>query len=217
MWERQYEYGRWNGHKLNILSTAIDGGQRLHVSDIPYAELPHVKTMGSKARNINLEVVFVGASSLADSNAFISNLDSTPSGELEHPWLGELSLVFETFSRSISTKRGLVSLSQTFVRAGITPTIAVATSISAKEQSDIVESISSQLFVHDVQSMDVAQVNQTQDRFTQALNILVDIRNRLELADELLQSIDHAINEAYSAITGLVNEPLRFANLIKQA
>ncbi|MBY7827646.1 DNA circularization N-terminal domain-containing protein [Vibrio fluvialis] len=32
MWERQYEHGRWNGHQLNILATAIDGGQRLHVS-----------------------------------------------------------------------------------------------------------------------------------------------------------------------------------------
>ncbi|ELO4022977.1 DNA circularization N-terminal domain-containing protein, partial [Vibrio fluvialis] len=61
MWERQYERGRWNGHQLNILATAIDGGQRLHVSEIPYAELPNIRVMGSKSRTIKLDVVFVGA------------------------------------------------------------------------------------------------------------------------------------------------------------
>ncbi len=173
MWERQYEHGRWNGHKLNILSTAIDGGQRLQVSDIPYAQLPHVKIMGSKSRNFNLEVVFVGANSLADANAFISNLEASPTGELEHPWLGELPLVFETFSQSISTKRGLVILSLTFVRAGVSPTITARTKVRAKEQASIVESLSSQSFSQDVKGMSVSEINQTQDRFTQALNVLV--------------------------------------------
>ncbi|MCE7598634.1 DNA circularization N-terminal domain-containing protein, partial [Vibrio fluvialis] len=74
MWERLYEHGRWNGHQLNILATAIDGGQRLHVSEIPYAELPNIRVMGSKSRTIKLDVVFVGADSLADANAFIANL-----------------------------------------------------------------------------------------------------------------------------------------------
>lgn len=217
MWERQYEHGRWNGHKLNILSTAIDGGKRLHVSEIPYAELPHVKVMGSKSRSISIEVVFVSADSLANANAFIQNLETSPSGELEHPWLGELSLVFETFSQSISTKRGLVSLSLTFVRNGVTPTITISTSVRAKEQSSIVEGLSSERFVHDVQSMDVSQINQTQEDFTQALTVLVDISNRLNLTDDALKTINHAINEAFSSISSLVNEPLYFAKSVSAA
>ncbi|MDE5175847.1 hypothetical protein [Vibrio fluvialis] len=40
MWERLYEHGRWNGHQLNILATAIYGGQRLHVSETPTPSSP---------------------------------------------------------------------------------------------------------------------------------------------------------------------------------
>ncbi|EPA8364730.1 DNA circularization N-terminal domain-containing protein [Vibrio fluvialis] len=75
MWERQYERGRWNGHQLNILATAIDGDQRLHVSEIPYAELPNIRVMGSKSRTIKLDVVFVGADSLADATHSLLTLN----------------------------------------------------------------------------------------------------------------------------------------------
>lgn len=60
MWDRKYEHGRWNGVELNILNTSIDGGKRLHVSEIPYADLPAVKVMGSSASKISIDVVFVG-------------------------------------------------------------------------------------------------------------------------------------------------------------
>ncbi|WP_375751581.1 DNA circularization N-terminal domain-containing protein [Vibrio sp. HN007] len=217
MWERQYEHGRWNGHRLNILSTAIDGGKRLHVSEVPYADLPHIRVMGSKARTINLEVVFVGASSLADSNAFINDLEKTPLGELEHPWLGELSLTYETYSQNISTKRGLVTLSLTFVRSGVSPTITAPATVRSKEQASIVESISTQSFSQDVQKMDVAEINQTQEYFTESLNVLVDITNRLNLADDTLKDINGNINSAFAAVSSLSNQPDNFAGLFSSA
>ncbi|ENQ5771684.1 DNA circularization N-terminal domain-containing protein [Vibrio fluvialis] len=217
MWERQYERGRWNGHQLNILATAIDGGQRLHVSEIPYAELPNIRVMGSKSRTIKLDVVFVGADSLADANAFIANLESSPAGELEHPWLGELTLVFETFSQSISTKRGVVTLSLSFVRAGTQPTINTSTTVRVKQQASMVESVSAQSFARDVKSLSVADINQTQNDFTQSLNVLVDITHRLNLADDKLQSINSAINEAFGAISSISSAPDKFATLLSTA
>ncbi|WP_241907918.1 DNA circularization N-terminal domain-containing protein [Vibrio lentus] len=99
IWERQYEHARWNGLKLNILSTAFDGGKRLQVSEIPYSDLPHIKVMGTKTRTYTIEAVFVGSSSLADANALIENLEATPTGELEHPWLGELALPLQSLHR----------------------------------------------------------------------------------------------------------------------
>lgn len=217
MWERQYERGRWNGHQLNILATAIDGGQRLHVSEIPYAELPNIRVMGSKSRTIKLDVVFVGADSLADANAFITNLESSPAGELEHPWLGELTLVFDTFSQNISTKRGVVTLSLSFVRAGTQPTINTSATVRVKQQASAVESVSAQSFARDVQSLSVADINQTQNDFTQSLNVLVDITHRLNLADDKLQSINSAINEAFGAISSISSAPDKFATLLSTA
>lgn len=211
MWERRYAHGRWNGHKLNIFSTAIDGGKRLHIADMPYANLPSIKVMGSKARSIALEVVFVGSNSLANANAFIENIENSPRGELEHPWLGELSLVFETFTQTISTMKGVVSLSLTFTRSGVSPTITKSISISAKEQSAIVESYSIAAFNKDVVAMSIADINQTQASFNTGLEALVDITNRLNLTGDALQNINHAINDAFSTISGLSNQPEKLA------
>ncbi|WP_411063259.1 DNA circularization N-terminal domain-containing protein [Vibrio rotiferianus] len=217
MWERQYEHGRWNGHKLNILSTAIDGGQRLHVVEIPYEDLPHIKVMGSKARTFNFEIVFVGTSSLADANAFIANCEASPEGELEHPWLGELKLVYQSYSQNISTKRGLVTLSLSFVRAGISPTISAPSIVRTREQASAVEKISTKVFVKDVEEMSVAEIAQTQDDFTKMHDALVDITNRLDLDDEKKQDINNALNTAYSAISSISNDPEDFASLMSIA
>ena len=217
MWERKYEQGRWNGIKLNLLSTGIEGGKRLQVSEIPYADLPHIKVMGSKARSFKFEVVFVGTGSLADANAFIDTIEATPEGELEHPWLGELPLVFETFSQSISTKRGMVVLSLSFVRAGTSPTITTQAKTRAKEQVNLVETLSRRSFAQDVKAMDVHEINQTQNDFFGALNTLVDIVNRLGLVGDKMQSINHAINDAFSAVSSLSAKPDEFASRFSTA
>ncbi|CAM3078998.1 DNA circularization N-terminal domain-containing protein [Vibrio neptunius] len=217
MWSRQHEHARWNGHKLNILSTSFDGGKRLQVSEIPYADLPHIKVMGTKARAFTFEVVFVGASSLADANALIDNLEANPQGELEHPWLGELVLVFEEHSLSINTKKGLVTLSLKFVRAGNSPSITAAKTVRAKAQADIVESLSQQSFVEEVKGLDVSQINEVQSSATNALTVLVDITNRLNLADDALKDINLAINEAFSAVSSLSTHPAKFAERFSRA
>ncbi|TCT42650.1 DNA circularization protein [Vibrio crassostreae] len=213
MWERQYEHARWNGLKLNILSIAFDGGKRLQVSEIPYAELPHIKVMGTKARTYTIEAVFVGSSSLADANTLIENLEATPTGDLEHPWLGELPLVFEDVSQSISTKKGLVTLSLKFARAGSSPSITAPTSVRTKTQATIVESLSKRSFVKEVNGLDVSDIHRVQSDVTSALNVLVDITNRLKLEDESLQDINHAINKAFSAVSSLSTNPTEFADL----
>lgn len=82
MWERKYEQGRWNGLTLNILSTALDGGKRLQVSEIPYADLPNIKVMGSAANKIDIDVVFVGNHSLNDANALLDNFNKTLAASL---------------------------------------------------------------------------------------------------------------------------------------
>ncbi|WP_038222720.1 DNA circularization N-terminal domain-containing protein [Vibrio mediterranei] len=217
MWERQYEHARWNGHKLNILSTSFDGGKRLQVKEIPYADLPHIKVMGTKARTYTIEAVFVGPSSLADATALIDNLEATPRGELEHPWLGELPLVFQGVSQSISTKKGLVTLSLKFARSGNSPSITAPTTVRTKAQANAVENLSKKSFIDQVEGLDVSQINQVQSDVTSALNVLVDITNRLNLADETLQDINLSINEAFSAVSSISTNPAEFVDLFSAA
>lgn len=217
MWQRQYEHARWNGHKLNILATSLDGGKRLQVSDIPYADIPHIKILGSKAKTLTVDVVFVGASSLVDANALISNLDIAPEGQLEHPWLGELPLVYEDVSQNINTKKGLVTLSLKFVRTGASPSISAPSVVRTKSQANVVEILSKGTFVKEVKGLNVSQINQVQSDANSALNVLVDITNRLNLDDEKIQDINHAINEAFSAVSGLSSNPAEFAELFSGA
>ena len=83
MWQKEFEVARFNGHVMNIISTTIDGGQRLQVSELPYSDLPHIVAMGASAKTITLEVVFVGASSLIDSNALLDAFNESNTGQLE--------------------------------------------------------------------------------------------------------------------------------------
>ncbi|OCH02197.1 DNA circularization N-terminal domain-containing protein [Aliivibrio fischeri] len=218
MWEREYEKGRWNGLELNILTTSIDGGQRLHVSEIPYADLSSIKVMGSAASSIDLEVLLVGKASLVEANNLLASLNASPKGELEHPWLGELPLVFETFSQKISTKRGVVELSLKFLRDGKAPQLSSSASItvSSKEQASEVEKSSTKTFVQDVEEMDAAQVSSLQERFTYAINQLVGISTKLNVPSQTLSALNQELNSALVAISSIANAPEQFAEQLSK-
>ncbi|MUK91671.1 hypothetical protein GNP80_04340 [Aliivibrio fischeri] len=218
MWEREYEKGRWNGLELNILTTSIDGGQRLHVSEIPYADLPSIKVMGSAANSIDLEVLLVGKASLVEANNLLASLNASPKGELEHPWLGELPLVFETFTQKISTKRGVVELSLKFLRDGKVPQLSSSTSItvSSKEQASEVEASSTKTFVQDVEEMDAAQVSSLQEHFTYAINQLVGISTKLNVPSQTLSALNQELNSALVAISSIANAPEQFAEQLSK-
>ncbi|MUJ21344.1 DNA circularization N-terminal domain-containing protein [Aliivibrio fischeri] len=218
MWEREYEKGRWNGLELNILTTSIDGGQRLHVSEIPYADLPSIKVMGSAANSIDLEVLLVGKASLVEANNLLAGLNALPKGELEHPWLGELPLVFETFSQKISTKRGVVELSLKFLRDGKAPQLSSSASItvSSKEQASEVEKSSTKTFVQDIEEMDAAQVSSLQERFTYAINQLVGISTKLNVPSQTLSALNQELNSALVAISSIANAPEQFAEQLSK-
>lgn len=218
MWERKYEQGRWNGLTLNILSTAIDGGKRLQVSEIPYADLPNIKVMGSAANKIDIDVVFVGNNSLNDANALLDNLNKTPRGELEHPWLGELSLVFNTYSQKISTTLGVVTLNLSFIRdANRVSTISTQTvTTTLKEQTDAVESLSTQSFVNDVDGMSISDIRSLQTDFTELVGDLTAIATQLNVPSQVLSSLNQEINSAMVAISSIANAPAQFAEQLSR-
>jgi hypothetical protein len=103
------------------------------------------------------------------------------------------------------------------VRSGTSPSITTTTTVRTKAQADIVESLSKKSFIEEVKGLDVSQINEAQNNATIALNVLVDITNRLNLADDSLQDINLAINEAFSAVSGLSTNPAEFADLFSSA
>ena len=214
MWERIYEQGRWNGLALNILSTTLDGGQRLHISEIPYADLPLIKVMGSAASNVSLEVVMVGANSLVDANALLASLATTPKGELEHPWLGELPLVFKTHSLTIDTKRGVVTLSLAFVVDGKAPTLSPVVAgqvVHVEAQAAAVIEVSTASFIEEIYAASVAQINEVQAEFTSLVTQLQRVSNMLAIPSQILSELSTELNGALVAISSIANAPAQFA------
>ncbi|MGR6861821.1 DNA circularization N-terminal domain-containing protein [Aliivibrio salmonicida] len=220
MWERKYEQGRWNGLVLNILSTAIDGGKRLHISEIPYADLPTIKVMGSAASNLSIDVVLVGRNSLVDANVLLANLDKTPKGELEHPWLGELPLVFETYSQKIDTKLGLVTLSLSFVRGGELPALSsIVTSgamFDVSVQSDEVIAVSSTTFAADVDAASISDIETLRTRFTGLVTNLQGVASRLSIPSQTLSLLNQELNSALIAVSSIANAPMQFAEQLSK-
>lgn len=218
MWERKYEQGRWNGLTLNILGTSLDGGKRLQVSEIPYADLPNIKVMGTAANKIDLDVVFVGSDSLNDSNTLLVSLNQTPKGELEHPWLGELPLVFNTYSQKISTTLGLVTLTLTFIRnTKPTATVSISAAITTLiEQTDAVEQLSTETFVDDVNGMGISDIRALQTDFTNFVGELTGIATRLSVPSQVLSSLNQELNSAMVAISSIANAPAQFAEQLRK-
>jgi prophage DNA circulation protein len=207
MWERKTDKAKWNGRVLHIQSTTLDGGKRLHISEMPYQDNAHVKVMGAKSRSVSIEAVFVGVNSLADANALVAELESNSEGSLEHPYLGELSLVFETSSQKFSTKKGLVTLSLKFIKQG---TSVVLTRLDVKPVRQLALTVieeSNKQFVIDVEQASPEQVEAMKLDLTTALNALRNIANRATQSSFKLARLHRQIEDGFTAVAMLTNAP----------
>lgn len=222
MWDKKFDRARFNGHQLNIISIGIDGGQRVQISELPYLDQAHIKTMGASATNLSLEVVLVGSSSLDDANGLIASLTKEPSGTLEHPYLGELELCFKTYSQKISTKHGVVNLSLSFVRTNANTNAAsrqlrASTSRSSHSAIKQVEAVSAAQFADDVALMSLDDIMDAQERFNATLGELISITSRLNISIDSLHGVNSAINGAFNAVSGLSTDPLTLADSVSSA
>jgi len=163
--------------------------------------------MGAKAKTVSIEVVFVGPNSLDDANNTILELDNNPEGTLEHPWLGELSLVFETSSQSFSTKKGLVTLSLKFYRQG---ELSAAVNVDTKTINTLVRDVSlssKPLFLSEIKQASPNAINAMKFQFNNAFNSLRNIANRSNNPSEKLNLLHRQINAGVSSIENMVSDP----------
>tara|TARA_R110001583_G_scaffold15059_2_gene62448 strand:+ start:13677 stop:14864 length:1188 start_codon:yes stop_codon:yes gene_type:complete len=207
MWERKAQAGKWNGNVLNILSTTLDGGKRLHVSELPYTDLPHIKVMGSKARTISIEVVFVGANSLVESNATILELETNPEGTLEHPYLGEVDVVYETYSQSFNTTKGLVTLSLKFYKQGESIELISLDQDTPAKLIDTVMEESNAVFIDAVSKASADEVDAMKLDFGSVLSALRNVANRSAQSSVELGLLHRQIEDGFTAIESIKNSP----------
>lgn len=216
MWDKQFEQASWNGTPFNILKTVRDGGKRLQVVELPYKDDPSIWILGGKAKGYKIDAVFVGNQSLKDANEFESLLDANPAGTLEHPYLGELDLVYKTSSMSFSTKKGVVTLSLTFVKQGVDITIPISAASVDLYTQEVVRQ-STELFVTSVKEANINQLNELKAEATTFLNTLRIIANQMQRPGVNLAAINNQISDGLSAISTIYNAPSSFAKHLNSA
>jgi len=211
MWDKQFKKASWNGTAFNILKTVRDGGKRLQVVELPYKDDPSIWIMGGKAKGYKIEAVFAGANALADANAFESGLDADPVGKLEHPYLGELDLVYRTSSMSFSTKQGLVTLSLKFIKQGAAIEVPTSSIKAIKNYTQEVIKQSTNEFVRAIEQASANEVASFQQEFTTLLSKLRSIANQMQRPGIALASLNNQINDGLTAISTIANAPQAFA------
>lgn len=212
MWDRQFEAASWNGVAFNILKTTRDGGKRLQVVEMPYKDDPAIWILGGKAKGYQIDAVFVGEQSLEDANTFEAQLDSDPVGKLEHPYLGELDLVYQDSSFSFSTKKGMVTLSLKFIKQGAAVVIPASSIKSIETYTQTVIEHSTADFVRTVEQATPDQIATLQVEFTSMLGKLRFIANQMQRPGIVLASLNRQISDGLSAISTIANAPGAFAD-----
>lgn len=213
MWDKQYDQASWNGIAFNILKTNDEQGKRIQAKELANSEDHFVEVLGDSIQKYTIEAIFVGADSLKESNAFRSALRKTPEGTLEHPYLGELDLFYQTSSQSISTKKGLVTLSLTFISKGKPIELPKTFSKSLDNYTDPVIEQANVQFENQVKAANVDELNTIKSEFGSFLSDMDHIANQ-QPNTELLNKLSLQANEAMRAINSISADPKGFAEQV---
>ncbi|MCI4410837.1 MAG: DNA circularization N-terminal domain-containing protein [Thiotrichales bacterium] len=211
MWDREFDKASWNGTPINLLKTSIERGKRVNVQHMPYSDEPFVEVMGEESRGYKFDAVFVGKDSLGQASAFIAALSSEPEGTLEHPYLGELALVYQKSSQSFSTKKGEVVLSIEFVMQGLPITLPAVYSKSVSSLTDAVDEWAMFDFSEAMKALPIDQLNAVKQKLDGFVGKLNKLSGQLQLPITLVGQIQTKIQSALGALTSVANAPRTFA------
>ncbi|WP_373020720.1 DNA circularization N-terminal domain-containing protein [Thiomicrorhabdus sp.] len=213
MWDKKYDQATWNGIPFSILKTDDTQGKHVDAKEIPYSDSHYHDVLGDKIPTYTIEAVFVGADSLNEANAFRSELRQNPEGTLEHPYLGELDLVYEDSTQSINTKKGLVKLTLKFITQGKPVELPKTFSKSLTNYSDPVINQANIQFENQINAASVDQITITQNEFDTYLNDIDYLANQLKLDGSGLD-VKTKINAAKRSISSIATNPGEFAGQI---
>lgn len=213
MWDRQFDQATWNGTPFNILKTDDEQGKRVDAKELPRSDHHYHEVLGDKIPSYTVEAVFVGADSLSQANAFRSELRKNPEGTLEHPYLGELELVYQTSSQSITTRKGLVKLVIKFIAQGEPVELPKSFSKSLSNYTAPVVDQGNIQFEKQVKAASVDETATIQSEFDGFLDDLAYIANQLKLQDSGVD-LQKKIHSAKRSISTITNNPGAFSQQV---
>lgn len=214
MWQREFDVASWNGTPVNLLRTFIERGKRVNVQHLPYADEPFVEVMGEDSRGYKFDAIFVGKDSLGQASAFIAALSSEPEGTLEHPYLGELELIYIKSSQSFSTKKGEVILTLEFAMPGLPITLPATYSKSVEALTAEADEWAMLDFSEAMKGLPLDEVNKVKAKLDAFVGKLNKLSSQLQLPITVLGQVQTKIQSALGAIVTIANSPRAFASAL---
>lgn len=213
-WLDRLTRAKWRDFEFLTESHESREGRRLVAHEYPGADEPEVEDFGLKAKSFRLNAYFIGPDYDKEANGFMAKLVKPGADWLQHPWLGDLWVRAQDWSRSESNdKGGYCTISIEFVQGGRQPyepkvdKVDVAFMRVRAMQTAVIEDFSLQPATSGEMTALVADVQQH----------LEGLRAAISLASLPLQWANQAIN----VVQGIKNDvgtllqlPQQYANAL---
>lgn len=121
-WRDRLTRADFDGFEFLTESHDAKSGKRLVVHEFPHSDDVEVETFGAKANSWHLNAYFIGENYDQEANGFTAKLAESGAVWLNHPWLGQLWVRAQDWTRSESNdKGGYCVVSIDFVPGGRAP------------------------------------------------------------------------------------------------
>lgn len=93
MWRDRYRQAAYRGRPFYVTSDGYLAGRKSVVFEAPGEDLATFQDLGRRAREFEIDAIFIGEDYDIDRDAFLSEVENNPSGRLDHPRYGKRNVV----------------------------------------------------------------------------------------------------------------------------
>lgn len=91
--QRKLQKASYKGVSFEVTDASYNAGRRVAVFEFPQKDTPFVEDLGRKATEYSFTAFVVGTDYIQKMSALVKVLESSGSGKLVHPWLGEKTVI----------------------------------------------------------------------------------------------------------------------------
>lgn len=177
-WRDRLTRADFDGFEFLTESHDAKSGKRLVVHEFPHSDDVEVETFGLKSNTWHLNAYFIGENYDQEANGFTAKLAESGAVWLQHPWLGQLWVRAQDWTRSESNdKGGYCVVSIDFVPGGRAPyeptvdKVDVAFDRTARLHDAIVEDFALEPMSNDGLNAFIADVQQHLEQLRNVISL----------------------------------------------
>lgn len=207
----------FRGVKFFIEKAELSAGRRTQVHEYPLRDKPFVEDLGRATRTITITAFVIGSDFIEQAKALLGAVETPGSGQLVHPWLGEMKVTATAASKlSFDNRARIASITLTFTESG-----DLSFPSAAKDKSMLSKMAADDLSVSAIQKfVDSVDVSAMSDYVQAALSgDLLDVLGVVSSSDlaAAFDLADGLADLAADALTFITRDPAVFANQLMNA